>query len=250
MQDTLDESRYISTVKEVIYDISSRYLNKNVPPEVQSFDELREYLNYIITITDTNYGDNTNSKIDDILQYELSKKLLYDFTSFKYNKYNVSVWCNNNIEPITTLIVDATINPINLLPNSLNTLNKTIRLCAGTRMTDDYRSINNANNINNNTNNNNNNIIVTLGYNIPSKYIIHTKIDTTNATTISKSYLECFKTVVDMRLNSVCVPIISTNNSIIVLETIKRWQIISNNKLFIIIYTNLHLFDNHEKTLH
>lgn len=229
---------YENAIIHVIFEFVITYCNKNIPLDIQNnishnIPILRQLINESLTLYNKKVPENINQKIDIILQYELSNKKITDAsTLLKYN--NISIWKGD----ITTIYIDCIVNAANsqgsgcYLPGH-KCIDNIIHSRAGPRMRDDCKNILGNREIETGD------LIITLGYNIPARYVFHvvgpiyknnTIMD--NRLLLIKCYLNCLNKLRDIKKRSIAFCCISTGEygypkneaCIIAVNTVKRWM--------------------------
>lgn len=146
-----DNREYNAMIKQVAYDLNIRYNYGKYYGQFNA-DNIRKYLNVLLLKINENVGEELNSKIDSILQYELSNTILYNGLTFPTSG-NIGFWWKNAESINSDCIINNLFNDNNII------------LKAGLRMKDEYRAIFDSKNYNN--------FIVTSGYNLPTKRVFH-----------------------------------------------------------------------------
>jgi len=229
-----DQREYDNAIK---YIASEFLLTNNIHINQQSFNnipQLRQIINDFFTIYSNKVPNNVNEKLDLILQYELGGSKIMDVDALlKYNKWPISLIKHD----ITTMFADCIVNAANskglgCFIQGHKCIDNVIHSKAGPRMREECK-------INlNNKEIEPGNLIITLGYNLPSRYVFHTvgpiydsnKVVESRITLI-KCYLNCMKKLSDIKKQSIVFCCISTGEygypkneaCIIAIGSIKRW---------------------------
>ena len=235
-----DKREYENAIRYIATEFMVSYLGKNIEPEIfNDTPKLRQLVNDCMTTYPNKVSDPINEKLDLILQYELSSKKLIDATSLgKFsNKYSVSLWQGD----ITNLYIDSIVNAANstglgCFTVGNNCIDNTIHSNAGPRMREECKTRLGDSKIEPG------NAIMTLGYNLPCRYVFHTVgpiYDINNKLidrlTLIKCYLNCLNKLKDIKKTSIAFSCISTGSyeypkeeaCVVALSTVKRW--IRNN---------------------
>jgi len=233
-----DKREYENAITQVIFEFVITYCNKNIPPQIlNNIPKLRQLINDSLTVYNKKVPESINQKMDIILQYELGDKKITDVSNLpKLN--NISVWKGD----ITTLYIDCIVNAANSQGTGCyfpghKCIDNIIHSKAGPRMREDCRNILGKTYIETG------NLIMTLGYNIPARYVFHVvgpiykehnEID--NRILLIKCYLNCLNKLRDIKKRSIAFCCISTGEygypkneaCVIAVNTVKRWM--SENK--------------------
>lgn len=233
---------YLEEASHPIIDIPKNYVNK------------REFLRGLLNVREIkNVPKEIIEKENELLQHELKERNLIDISSFDDK---VSLWQGD----ITNVICDAIINSTNPTmlgcsnPNH-NCVSNKIHSYAGVALKIKCKEITKGQNIEVSK------VILTEGYNLPCKYIIHTvKPEIDGALTdelkneIKNMYINCLELAKKNNIETICIPNLSVNSNIkpdvakICVDTIRDY--LDNNseikKVLLNVYT-LEDFDIYKK---
>ena len=233
---------YLEEASHPIIDIPKNYVNK------------REFLRGLLNVREIkNVPKEIIEKENELLQHELKERNLIDISSFDDK---VSLWQGD----ITNVICDAIINPTNPTmlgcsnPNH-NCVSNKIHSYAGVALKIKCKEITKGQNIEVSK------VILTEGYNLPCKYIIHTvKPEIDDALTdelkneMKNMYINCLELAKKNNIETICIPNLSVNSNIkpdvakICVDTIRDY--LDNNseikKVLLNVYT-LEDFDIYKK---
>lgn len=234
--DNENKREYDNAVKYIGNEFIIPYSKTNINPQLfTNIPKLRQLINDYLSTYQDKVPDPITEKIDLLLQYELSSKQLIDASNLLQisNQYPISLWQGD----ITTLHIDCIVNAAN--SNGLGCftfghkcIDNQIHGKAGPRMREECKTRLGNNKIESG------NLIITLGYNLPSRYVFHTvgpiynqnnKVN--NRLTLIKCYLNCLNKLKDIKKSSIAFSCISTGEygypkeeaCIIALNTVKRW---------------------------
>ena len=222
-----DQRNYDDTVKY----IASEFIlpKRNIAP--QTFNDittLRQIINDFFTVYPNKVPDNVNEKLDLILQYELGSQRIIDVdTLLKFKSYPISLVKHD----ITNIVADCIVNAANTkglgcFTQKHKCIDNIIHSKAECNVTLNNKNIEPGN------------LIVSLGYNLPTRYVFHTVgpiYDINSAVncrlTLIKCYLNCMNKLKDMKKRSIVFCCIGTGEygypkneaSVIAIKTIKRW---------------------------
>lgn len=230
-----DIREYNNAIKYIATEFVIPYSGTNIHPQYfNDIPKLRQLVNDYLTTYQDKISDPISEKIDIMLQYELSQKQLFDFRNFHPigNKYQIYLWKGD----ITTLNIDCIVNAANskglgCFTRGHKCIDNIIHSRAGPRMREECKTRLQNNVIESG------NLIISQGYNLPSRYVFHTvgPIYSSNKTTcrldLIKCYLNCLNTLKNIKKTSIAFPCISTGEygypkneaTIIALNTVKRW---------------------------
>jgi len=193
----ISSEKYYELIHTVTQEISVNYYQKSIPDKLH-FADLRNYLDSLVINWKPLLAEHLQQKIDDILQYELSNQGVILWNSLpKYKNTNIRL----GIIDICLVSTDCIINNIN------SKMNTKVILKAGPRMKNEYANITKANP--------NQDVITTLGYNLPSRHIIHIK----NYSNLNK----IFGQVQNMLKRSVAIKV-NINNIDLILNQCKNYK--------------------------
>jgi O-acetyl-ADP-ribose deacetylase (regulator of RNase III) len=240
MQSQINEQKYEKLIYATVTELCA-YINKPIP----GLYDLRTYLNDILTVNNDVLPENLNNKIDQLLQYELSmEKITLSKHMLKHPKYNISLWQGD----ITLLDTDVIVNAANT--NGLGCykvghrcIDNIIHNKAGPRMRQECNTILKGRELAVGE------PIITLGYNLLTRHVIHVPGPIYNIKNhkkceikLSVTYLNCLNKTKDILKNSIAIPCISTGEfrypnrdaAIIAIATTKKWLDLNNNMVHVI----------------
>jgi len=235
----MESREYANNIKYCLSELStSGYVRKNTQMLYNNVGQARELLNNILTTNIDTLPDRILEKIDDILQYELSNKHITIAQSLpKITKYKISLWQGD----ITTLYIDAIVNAANVgglgcfQPNH-KCIDNVIHAKAGPRLREECKIILQSPNVSTAD------TILTLGYNLPCRYVMHTvgpiyknavgNVAHDNKQLLSKCYVDCLNKLKDIRRQAIAFCCISTGEygypneeaAFVALMTVKHWM--------------------------
>lgn len=222
-------------VKAIHYLIKYNYINQRLSYDFNTFRALMN-----ITIPN-NLSEEYYNLQDFILQEKLKKKTTVNIYSFQFNN-QIALFQGD----ITTVKADAIVNAGNSqLLGCFHPLHNCIDNCihsfAGLQVRRDVMNILKGREVANAE------VIVTKGYNLPTKYIFHTvgpiyNKSKQNEIDLRNCYLNCLKKAVEMNLESIVFCSLSTGvfgypiekASKIAVETVKQYIHESKTKLKVI----------------
>ena len=204
--------------KEILVDkLLNYFLNENkafqnyeVP---NNYDEKRLFLRGIINLREPKpISENILKLEDELLKQELKEKTVTDVRNIKETEDKISVWQGD----ITTLKIEAIVNAGNsyllgcFIPNH-SCVDNIIHSKAGIRMRLECNDIMKGSEIETGS------AIITKGYNLPSKYVIHTVGPIVQGTLTDKEikeletcYISCLDLAKKHNLKTIAFPCIST----------------------------------------
>lgn len=228
---------YENAIIQVAYEFIVTYCSKNIPKNIVNDKvKLRQFINDFLTGYDKKVPDSVNEKMDIILQYELSGNKITNASKLdKVN--NISLWKGD----ITSLYIDCIINAANsrgtgcYIPGH-KCIDNIIHSRAGPRMRQDCKTVLSRYNQNTIATGN---LIVTLGYNLPSRYVFHVvgpiydehnEVD--NKLLLIKCYINCLNRLRDIRKRTIAFCCISTGEykypkkeaCVIAVNSVRRWM--------------------------
>jgi len=203
----LNAREYTLLVFNTTNELYVEFLNKNLPKEAYgNFGFLRSLLDDGLRLWSTILPDRFNQKIDLILQHELSThEVTLSHTLPKIEGYSISVWRGD----ITLLHIDCIVS---------SDLNFTVTK-AGPRLQDELRT---------KANNRRDSAILTLGYNVPARYIMHIADDE------PQTYMKCLNKMKDIIKYSIAIDCDETNFELL-LACAKKWLDSNKYKLHIVL---------------
>lgn len=222
-------------VKAIHYLIKYNHINQRLSYDFNTFRALMN-----ITIPN-NLSEEYYNLQDFILQEKLKKKTIVNIYSFRFNN-QIALFQGD----ITTVKADAIVNAGNSqLLGCFHPLHNCIDNCihsfAGLQVRRDVMNILKGREVANAE------VIVTKGYNLPTKYIFHTvgpiyNESKQNEIDLRNCYLNCLKKAVEMNLESIVFCSLSTGvfgypiekASKIAVETVKQYIHDSKTKLKVI----------------
>eukprot|EP00026_Physarum_polycephalum_P015351 Phypoly_transcript_16006.p1 GENE.Phypoly_transcript_16006~~Phypoly_transcript_16006.p1 ORF type:complete len:251 (+),score=33.85 Phypoly_transcript_16006:45-755(+) len=204
-------------------------------------EELRDYLNSMLTVSPIDFPLETNAKIGKIIEYEYKNVQItkWDEIPKSSNLWNVGIWKGD----ITTLKIDAIVNAANkfllgcFTPNH-KCIDNAIHCRAGPLLREECRRMVDKMGTTEDTGK----AKITLAYNLPSRYVIHTVgpiIDgPLQPVELGNCYLECLNLAKASGLRSVAFCCISTgifgypqeNAAHVALKTVAEWLAEEKNK--------------------
>lgn len=224
---------YLDEASYPIIDIPTNYVNK------------RDFLRGLLNVRDAKpVPAQIIEKEDELLQLELKEKKLTDINSFEDR---ISLWQGD----ITSVICDAVVNPTDTTmigckkPNH-NCVSNKIHSYAGVALRLKCKEITKGQNIEVSK------VILTDGYNLPCKYIIHTvkpeiedELDDNKKEEIRRFYINSLELAKKNNIKTVCIPNLSVPSKYkeevadIFIKTVREYMNNNNeiDKLLIDIYT-------------
>lgn len=239
----MNQEKYHNLIIKVLNQISGEYLKKSIPAEINSPLKARNYLNAILTRNNLNLSSGVYKEMDLILQHEMDNKLITRSQNIPIHaKYPVSLWKGD----ITTLEIDAIVNAANakalgcFMPNHM-CIDNVIHKKAGPRLRRECSHIMQKRKLPTSG------LIMTEGYNLPAKNIIHmvgpiyNSNNQNNGKLLTQCYINCLDACKKMNLKSIAFCSISTGEykfpkldaCMIALKTVKNW-LDKNDKIHVV----------------
>ncbi|KAJ6226301.1 poly [adp-ribose] polymerase [Anaeramoeba flamelloides] len=182
----IPKKEYQETVSQLLITVQTKYLENSglLQDEItyklylakkqlkkMQFEHKRELLKRLLTVLSFDLSGELNKQMDNILQYELSQRSIVTAESLQTTE-KVAIWQGD----ITRLKVDAIVNAANckllgcFVPNH-PCIDNCIHSWAGPRLRQECREIMKKQNFQDEPSGL---AKITKGYNLPSKYVIHT----------------------------------------------------------------------------
>lgn len=233
----MEHQKYDKLVRLCTREIVNQYVKKEPKINIESdnISVVRICLNNLLTTYSEPLQYYTHDKIDKILQFELSKKQIID--SVKIPRLNIHDQISLHHGDITCVYADCIVNAANsvglgcFVPGH-KCIDNVIHSKAGPKLREECKKKLGNNQINPG------NLIVTRGFNLPSKYVFHVVGPIYNENQLKQSetelilsYVSCLNELRDMRLESIVFPCISTGEfgypkyqaSITAIRVVKKW---------------------------
>jgi len=241
----MQPEHYSQLVRNVTLDVNS-HLHKSQrkvreikllsEPEVEalSHKDARHYLNSMLTVSPIDFPIETNAKIGKIIEYEYKDQKIRKWNEIEKpsKKWNVGVWRGD----IATLEIDAIVNAANkfllgcFTPNH-KCIDNVIHCRAGPLLREECRRMVSRMGSLEETGK----AKLTLAYNLPSKYVIHTVgpiiEDELKPEELASCYVECLNLAKSAGLRSIAFCCISTgvfgypqeDAAKVALKTVAEW---------------------------
>ena len=189
---------------------SNKYKNINIPSD---YKDKRILLRGLINMREPlNISKEILDKEDKLLQLELAEKNIIDISDLDTKEDKIILWQGD----ITCIKSDAIVNAANeyvlgcFVPNH-NCIDNQIHTNAGIKMRLKCNEIMKGNKLNTS------NVIITPGYNLPSKYVIHTvgpivygKLTNKEIKELEDTYINCLNKAREVGIKTIVFPCIST----------------------------------------
>jgi O-acetyl-ADP-ribose deacetylase (regulator of RNase III) len=236
----MNKQEYENNIINTYYELMQKCKNNNNNDDII---EIRKIIKNYLTTNTNKLNENIHNKINKILQYELSQKNITNYILIPdiriYNS-SIRLWKGD----ITTLKIDCIVNAANdkglgCFQIDHKCIDNVIHLKAGPKLREECEMILKGNKIKTG------NLIVTSGYNLPTKYIFHvvgpiydSKKANLNKFKLMESYLNCLSEAKKRNIKSITFCCISTgvfgfpkHNAVdIAITTVIEW--IKHNKDF------------------
>lgn len=229
----MNKQEYENSIVETIHELVPNYRITNKT----EISDLRQLLNDFLTQNKDSLEQTAHNKIDKILQYEKSKRVItkYDSNpSMKVYTSYVRLWRGD----ITKLSVDSIVNAANSIGLGCFLVGHTcidniIHSRAGPKLREECQMILEGRKINTGD------LIITAGHNLPSRYVFHVvgpiydqRRGIQNGVDLTKCYLNCLNTLKNKKLKSIAFCCISTGvfgypkdeACAIAISTVTRWM--------------------------
>jgi O-acetyl-ADP-ribose deacetylase (regulator of RNase III) len=242
----LDVLEYNNAIKFCTTEFVVTYLERNIPPHIRNdVKQLRQYLNDVLTVNKEKMPDNIQEKLDIILQYELSCRILTLSEKIPNinSKWPISLWRGD----ITTLYIDCIVNAANekglgCFIKGHICIDNIIHSRSGPRMREECQQVLQGKEIKPG------NLISTKGYNLPCQYVFHVlgpkyRGKEEDKIILGSCYLNCLNQLRNMRKHSIAFCCISTGEyqypkkeaAMIATLSVKRW-LLNNSYLCHVIF--------------